>query len=213
MKARFFSIGLLALSCVLMRYPAAPTPVGAPEKKLAGFPIEMAGWTGKDDPFAASVMDAVATDDALHRKYDSADGSVWLYVGYYGTRKGGRTGHLPHYCYPAAGYQIQEFGKEPLTLADGRSVDVYRLLVERKGQRTLVLYWIQSGEQKVLSDGLAMNLSRLRRRLTQGRDDGAFVRISSIVTDSVERTLEREKGFAVEVLRNLGDHWPVEAVS
>ena len=213
MKARFFSIGLLALSAVLMRYPSAPTPVGAPQKRLAGFPVRMDGWTGKDDPFSASVMDAVDTDDAIHRKYDSASGSVWLYVGYYGTRKGGRTGHLPHYCYPAAGYQIQDLGKEPLKLADGRTVTVNRLLVERKGQRTLVLYWIQSGEQKVLADGLAMNLSRLRRRLTQGRDDGAFVRITSIVTDSVERTLEREKSFAVDVLSNLGDHWPVEAVS
>lgn len=209
-KARFLSIGLLAVSFVLMRYPETPVPTGEPEKRLSGFPMAFDGWKGKDDPFPENVMQAVATDDDLHRLYASGEGSVWLWVGYYGTRKGGRTGHLPHHCYPASGFRIVDLGKENISLSDGRSVEVNRILTERKGRRTLALYWIQSGDQKVLADGFAMNLSRLRRRLTEGRDDGAFVRISSVVTGTVEEALERERRFAAGFLERIGAHWPVE---
>jgi len=211
MKARFLSIGLLAVSFVLMRYPESPVPSGVPEKRLAGFPSEFSGWVGKDDPFSAEVMAAVDTDDDIHRTYASAQGNVWLYVGYYGTKKGGRTGHLPHHCYPAAGYQILDLGKEEIALSNGRKVMVNRILTERKGQLTVALYWIHSGDQKVLADGFAMNMSRLQRRLLKGRDDGAFVRISSVVKNEAPiAALEREKRFAAEVLERIGDHWPVE---
>jgi EpsI family protein len=172
--------------------------------------MKVGAWAGKDDPFDASVMQAVDTDDAIHRKYTAPDGSLWLYVGYYGTRKGGRTGHLPHHCYPAAGYQILDLGKEKISLADGRSATVNRILTERNGRMTLALYWIQSGDQEVMADGFAMNLSRLRRRLTKGRDDGAFIRITSNVTVSAEVTLEQERKFAAEVLGRIAEFWPVE---
>jgi EpsI family protein len=209
-KARLFSIGLLAASLVLMRYPETPLPAGAPEKRLAGFPMTFEGWKGNDDPFDAAVMAAVDTDDDLHRKYTSDLGSLWLYVGYYGTKKGGRTGHLPHHCYPAAGYRIVDLGREKISFGNGLSATVNRILTERNGKQTLALYWVHSGDQEVMADGLAMNLSRLRRRLTKGRDDGAFIRISSNVTGSVEATLKREKVFAAEVLNRIGEHWPVE---
>ncbi len=210
MNARLLSIGLLAASFVLMRYPETPLPTGAPEKRLAGFPMAFDGWTGKEEPFQASVMEAVDADDSLHRRYEAAQGGLWLYVGYYGTQKGGRTGHLPQHCYPAAGYKVLDLGKETLVQANGQPVAVNRLLTERNGQKTMVLYWIQSGDQKVLADGFAMNFSRLTRRLTQGRDDGAFVRISSVVSKSEADTLAAEKKFSVDVLDRIAAYWPLE---
>ena len=211
MNARLVSIVFLAAALLVAKLPGSADVAGKPEKRLSTFPIEMDGWSGKDDPFDKEVMRVVATDDDLHREYRKADAMLWLYVGYYGTRKGGRTGHLPHHCYPAAGYRIVKLDKVPVERGDGRTVQVNHIVLERKGRVTSALYWIHSGEHQVLSSGWAMNFSRLRRRLTEGRDDGALVRISAPVTGSVEATVEQQRSFAKDFLDRIPDHWPLES--
>lgn len=213
MNPRRVSVVLLLMALVATRLPGAPTPVGKPEKKLATFPQELAGWSGKDDPFEESVMAVVATDDDLHRLYRKDDKYLWIYVGYYGTRKGGRTGHLPHHCYPAAGYRIVSIDMVPLTTADGKTVPVNHLILEKGGKTTSTMYWVHSGEHQVLTDGWMMNLTRLRRRLLNGRDDGALVRVSGPVQGSLEETIERQKEFAQSFLATIPGHWPLEKTS
>lgn len=210
MNPRRISLLLLATALIATKLPGAPIPVGSPEKRLATFPTELKGWQGKDDPFDKNVMKVVATDDDLHRLYRKDGDYLWLYVGYYGTRKGGRTGHLPHHCYPAAGYRIVSLDMVPLRKADGRIVSVNHLILEKNGQTSSTMYWIHSGEQQVLTDGWMMNLTRLRRRLVNGRDDGALVRISGPVQGSVEETVKRQREFAETFLDTVPQHWPVE---
>jgi EpsI family protein len=212
-NARVVLIVLLASSLVAARLPGAHEPIGAPTKRLATFPVEVDGWTGKDDPFDAQVMKVVGTDDDLHRIYKKGDAYLWLYVGYYGTKKGGRTGHLPHHCYPAAGYRIVTFETLPVKMTNGRTAQVNHLVLERKGELTSTLYWIHSGEQRVLTDGWMMNMSRLRRRLLNGRDDGALVRISGPVFGTIDETVGRQMAFAQDVLETLPQHWPLERSS
>ena len=213
MNPRRISIVLMLLAVVATRLPGAPTPTGQPERRLATFPAELQGWKGTDDPFDKNVMKVVATDDDLHRLYKKGSDYLWLYVGYYGTRKGGRTGHLPHHCYPAAGYRIVTFDMVSLQRADGRRERVNHLILEKDGQTSSTMYWIHSGEQQVLTDGWMMNLTRLRRRLTNGRDDGALVRISGPVQGSVEETVARQKQFAESFLEAIPGHWPLEKSS
>lgn len=210
MNPRIVSIVLLGVALVCAYLPGKATFTGDPERRLATFPVEFEGWQGKDDPFDAKVMEVVGTDDDLHRIYRKGEEFLWLYVGYYGTRKGGRTGHMPQHCYPAGGYRIASFEKIPVTVGEGRTEWVNHLLLERNGQMTSTLYWIHSGEQRVLTDGWMMNVTRIRRRLTDGRDDGALVRISAPVQGTVESTLERQREFAAEFLETIPEHWPLE---
>jgi EpsI family protein len=210
MNPRMFSIVLFVAALAAARIPGAPIPAGEPEKRLSTFPMELEGWKGKDDPFDSKVMAVVGTDDDLHRIYRKGDSYLWLYVGYYGTRKGGRTGHMPNYCYPAAGYRVVTLEKLEVPGLDGRTERVNHLVLERKGQMTSTLYWIHSGEHRVLTDGWMMNMTRLRRRLMDGRDDGALVRISGPVQGSLEQTVERQRRFAQEFLETVPTHWPLE---
>lgn len=211
MNPRLVSIVLLLTALVAVRLPGAPLPQGEPQRRLSGFPMALDGWSGKDDPFDDNVMRAVDTDDAIHRLYRKGDAYLWLYVGYYGTRKGGRTGHVPQYCYPAAGYRIVQTNMVPVKSADGTTAWVNHLVVERNGQQVSTLYWFHSGEQKILTDGWMMNFARLRRRLLNGRDDGALIRISGPVAGSVEETVRRQAEFARDFLTEIPAHWPLES--
>jgi len=213
MNPRRVSAVLLLLAIVATRLPGAAIPVGQPEKKLASFPLTLEGWSGEDDPFEESVMKVVATDDDLHRLYRKDSKYLWIYVGYYGTKKGGRTGHVPHHCYPAAGYRIVSIEKVQLTSRSGETVAVNHLILEKAGKTTSTMYWVHSGEHQVLTDGWMMNLTRLRRRLLNGRDDGALVRVSGPVQGTIEETVERQKQFAESFLSTIPRHWPLEKTS
>src|SRR5207244_1770195 len=103
-------------------------------------------------------------DGHLLRRYEKSPAQfLWLYVGYYGTEKGGRTGHLPQYCLPGAGYQIESLGKEWIQTAGGDEVRVNRLLARKNGEETLILYWIQSDGSRVVDSGVKMNINRFMR--------------------------------------------------
>ena len=188
-----------------------PAPVVA-ERTLAHLPLELAGFHGENHAYDDETYRVLRADDNLLRLYRGAgDGYVWLYVGYYGTRKGGRTGHLPQHCYPGAGYRIVDLGQETIQPRGwDREVRVNRILVERPSERLVALYWTQSRD-RVWESGLAINVNRFARRLTGRRDDGAFVRLSAEAADDPAAALERQKRFAEELIPALASEWPVEA--
>src|SRR5665811_1355673 len=83
-----------------------PKPVIA-RTNLEYLPKEIAGYKGVDDTFPEAVNRELNADKQLYRHYRSSDGSqIDLYIGYYGTAKGGRTGHNPYACLPGAGWAI-----------------------------------------------------------------------------------------------------------
>jgi len=65
------------------------------------------------------VYAVLETISNVYRRYADADGRViQLYIGYYGTAKGGRPSHVPQYCYTGHGYSIETW--ENLQRPDGR---------------------------------------------------------------------------------------------
>lgn len=206
-------IAVLALANVGLRAAHEPGQELITEPRLAGLPMRLAGYQGADHTYGENIYEVLNADDTVLRKYEKHDADFhWLYVGYYGTAKGGRTGHQPHHCYPAAGFRIVEEGHEVVRRKNGEPVRIQRILVEKDGHLTLALYWNQSRE-RVFESGLEMNINRVVRRITENRDDGAFVRLSAPVRTSVPLTLERQKALASAVITALPEHWPVEKVA
>ena len=194
---------------------AAAFRVGNPdgtvrERRLALMPDRLAGYDGKEDRFDEAVLAALKTDDQLNRLYLKTTADFhWLYVGYYGTAKGGRTGHVPHHCFRGSGFTILDRGKEIIPSAGG-AVRVNRILVKKpNGPVISCLYWFQS-RNEVLDSGWDLNWKRFRDRLREGRDDGAFVRVLSPLDGSVEETVARQRRFAGGVIAALPAAWPVE---
>ena len=172
-------------------------------------PRQILGLTGRDDQFEESVYRALNADYNLLREYRGVPArQVWLYVGYYGTAKGGRPKHIPEACYTGQGFSIVEWSKIP---APGRPEGMLnKMHVKRGTAHQLVLFWFHS-KDKILADGIQQNVNRLQNRVLYNRDDGAFVRLStSMNPDREEEALDLLKSFANQLLSLLPAHWPEE---
>lgn len=182
------------------------------QNHLGDLPRTMLGYRGIDDRFEDSVYRVLANDYNLLRRYTAPDGQlIWLYIGYYGTAKGGRPAHVPESCYTGQGFAIEDWRLVPAP--GGRPGErINRMVVKRADERQLVLFWFHSDGDRVLGGGVDQNLLRLSNRLLGRRDDGSLVRVSmSIPAGQDSRVSDALSAFAAELLRHLPRYWPVEA--
>lgn len=181
------------------------------ENRLAHFPARVLDYEGNDEGFEESVYAVLGNDHNLLRRYNSSSGrTVWLYVGYYGTAKGGRPSHVPQHCYTGQGYAIEDW--RIVAAPDGRrEARIHQMTVKRGPERQLVLFWFHGQGDKVLADGVDQNLLRLRSRLVGGRDDGSLVRLSTTIEPGHDEAAFGDlTRFAGQVIQLLPAYWPVE---
>ncbi len=186
---------------------------------LENLPMEIAGYKATEDSFSDSVYKELNADKHVYRHYRSDDGlQVDLYIGYYGTAKGGRTGHNPYACLPGAGWGIVEARTVQLTARSlpvtkyyPNGVEVNYVLARKGDTYESVLHWYQSAGTRILSTGIQQNIQRFFGRLFHNRNDGAFVRVSAFSENNhIEQVEPSVKSFAQDVLDLLPQYWPVE---
>jgi EpsI family protein len=180
---------------------------------LENLPMEIGGYKATEDFFSDSVYKELNADRHVYRHYRNPDGKqVDLYIGYYGTAKGGRTTHNPYGCLPGAGWGILETRQETLRTKKYPGGVAINFILARKGETyETVLHWYQSAGNKVLSDGIQQNIERFIGRTFYNRNDGAFVRVS--IFGKEENLQEADllvKSFAERILDLLPDYWPLE---
>ncbi|TMA30985.1 MAG: EpsI family protein [Deltaproteobacteria bacterium] len=183
---------------------------------LAGLPRSAGAWHSVELPLASAVESILRADFNLQRAYydsayyDSAGASpVWLYIGYYGTARGGRPEHIPRGCYTGAGWDIESARVIDAGDGSGRRMTEYR--VARNGDRQLVHYWYRSSRRTGMVGGVDQRLDQILGRLLQGRADGALIRLSTTLGPSDE-SQARARLFALgrELEGQLAQHWPAE---
>lgn len=180
---------------------------------LARLPHRVLAWEGVDVPMRGSVEEMLQADQHVQRRYDDpAGGLVWMYVGYYGTERGGRSEHTPWVCYPAAGWSVVEAQSQRLPSGTGSSIQ--EMVVERGAEQRLVHFWYRTSRSAHVVGPVSHAWDRLLGRLTLGRADGAFVRLSSPLDgESIETVRGRLQAFRSELDGQLAAHWPVELPS
>lgn len=188
-------------------------PMRVDASSLATLPPRIGAWTSQDVPLESAVEAELRADMNLQRLYTHPTGAaVWLYIGYYGTARGGRPEHTPRGCYTGAGWGIESTRSLDAT-PDG-SLRVNEYVVERDGERQLVLFWYRSHRRTSLLGGLDQNVDRLLGRLLDGRADGALVRLSTrLGPDDEIAARGRLLGFAAALDPMLAARWPDESAS
>jgi EpsI family protein len=180
---------------------------------LENLPMEIAGFKATEDFFSDSVYNELKADKHVYRHYKSVDGKkVDLYIGYYGTAKGGRTGHNPYACLPGAGWGIVDSKSARLkTTVFKNGAWVNSVLAQKGDVYETVLHWYQSAGTKVLSTGIQQNIERFLGRVFYNRNDGSFVRIT-VLSDQqgLKNADSLTRFFAEKVLDLLPQYWPVE---
>ncbi len=180
---------------------------------LENLPMEIAGYRATEDFFQAPVYKELNADKHVYRHYRNADGKqVDLYIGYYGTAKGGRTAHNPYGCLPGGGWGIVEARLVPLRMSKYPEGVGVNFILARKGEAyEAVFHWYQSAGSKVLSTGIEQNILRFIGRVFYNRNDGAFVRVSALTGEKgIEEANLLAKSFAEQILDLLPHYWPVE---
>jgi EpsI family protein len=209
---------LAALAILLLAGVAAWTfqsraPLSPRSESLSELPMQLGSYRGLDSPVGQNVEDILNADFNVQREYLHPLGQViWVYVGYYGTARGGTPEHTPQACYAAHGWQILEQQRVLTDPETGHSAVEY--VVESRGQQQLVLFWYRSYRTSGLGSTLALQLDHVVGKLRDGRGDGALVRLSTPLT-GLDRDAARRMliGFARELEPKLGAVWPHEAIA
>ncbi len=190
-------------------------PLEVDARELSELPLAVPPWRGTAIQMDSGVEEILDADFNLQRAYVHPLGDlVWLYVGYYGTERGGRPEHTPWQCYPSAGWEIVRRDViEAVNLPGLPAIEANELLVEKSPDRRLVIFWYQSARSSGMLGGFDQTLDRFVSRIRLGRADGSLVRLSTpIARGEGEATARaRLRSFAQEIAPLLESHWPREA--
>lgn len=170
---------------------------------LAKMPGQLGAWrqVGRDERFDKEVEDVLRADDYVSRVYATPDGkAASLYVGYHATQRAGATYHSPLNCLPGSGWTLTEPLRATVTpTATGApAFEANRYIIERGGDRQLLLYWYQGRGRAVASeykDKIHTVLDSVSRR----RSDGAMVRVLMQIGKSEAEALQAATDLASQV--------------
>ncbi len=186
-----------------------------PENRLdasvvAELPTSLNGWTAIDVEIDQDVADMLQADANLQRVYQHPHGDwVYVYIGYYGTERGGAPEHTPEVCYPAQGWTVVR--QERIRLGGPRGLFAQEFVVEKGGERRLVHFWYRTRSATGITSTAALQLRNFWGRLTSNRGDGALVRLSTpIQQGDLEAARRMLSTMDTAVDTALDDVWPEE---
>lgn len=157
------------------RLGGAPTvPLRQP---LAMFPDQVANWTLIGQPaLSHDVVQVLDADDYMVRNYARRNGEqAQLFVAYYRSQKAGESMHSPKNCLPGSGWEPTVVDTVPLQ-AGPPGARVNRYVVEKDGDRALVLYWYQA-QSRIIANEYLGKVYLVWDAIREGRRDGAIVRV------------------------------------
>lgn len=204
MGALLLAVGALAWTMSLrpsLQVDASP---------LAELPLRIDEWTAVDVPLEGPVEQMLGADFNVQRLYvEPAGAGLWLYIGYYGTARGGRAEHTPRACYEAHGWEIRE--QRVVSVQGDPGLRVNEYVVERDGVRQLVHFWFRSARSTGLVNDWDRAVDQIIGRVRGDRADGSLVRVSARLGErDVEFERSRLLRFAARIDAQLAAHWPRE---
>ena len=184
----FRKIIILALLFFLTLFLIYWIPSSGPIKKKISLNLALSnikGWT----PLGFTVLDpeiisALDLDDYVNQSYYSGREKIHLYIGYYYSNKKIGAAHDPLVCFPGQGWATSNIRKKefPLASAMRRSVFSSVMTVQKGQEKEMIIYWFQSAE-RTAGGTFFQKLNAFRERLSHGRQDNAFVRLSIPLQD------------------------------
>ena len=183
---------------------------------LDALPAELNGWRAVEIEMDQGVSRMLAADHNVQRAYLHPHGfQIFVYVGYYGTARGGVPEHTPDVCYPAQGWSIRDANARRVGGQGGFALQEFT--VEKNGEQRLVHFWYRTERVSGITSVTQLRVSHFWERLTRNRGDGALIRLSTAILDG-DRDAARARLFGLDaaVEAALAEVWPtgsVEAVA
>jgi EpsI family protein len=181
MNRRLLTIAVVLFLTLGVRIWVSAAPIIPTRMSLSEFPKAVHDWTQfREDVNSDEINGVLKADDYTLRSYRRSDGAAAdLFVAYYKVQRAGESMHSPRNCLPGWGYAILQNDEVELghTTA-GKPAMINRYVVEKNGQRSLVLYWYQENG-RVIANEYWGKIYLVWDALRTGRRDGAIVRFVS----------------------------------
>jgi EpsI family protein len=185
------------------------TPVEFDANVFDSLPRELNGWSSVDVEIDEGVAALLRADHHVQRAYTHRLGYlVYVYVGYYGTERGGSPEHTPDVCYPSQGWALE---RDETVRIGGRTdgLAMREFQVEKGGETRLVHFWYRTQHSSGFTSTLSLRLRQFWGRLTTNRGDGALVRLSTpVLDDDLMAARLRLFGLDAAVEEALDRVWP-----
>lgn len=216
MRKRSEVIGLLTLLLItgICAWALSFRPdLAGDVETLRQLPSELAGWRAVDIPMDQDVADMLRADANIQRAYVHTLGYVvFVYVGYYGTARGGTPEHTPEMCYPAQGWKVVQ--SMSVDLGGESGLAAREFLVEKNGERRLVHFWYRTEDKTGIQSTAALRWRHFWSRLAAGRGDGALVRLDTpIEYGDVDGARQKLVAMDRALESALAEVWPTERVA
>ncbi len=177
-------------------------------KSLEDFPKQIGSWNGETNRFSQAVYDNLGVDDSvlINYKNDNED-TISMYVGYYESQKQGEIIHSPKNCMLGSGWQPIYISEIDISL-DSRKISVMKMIVEKKSQKMVVLYWYQSGNRAIANEYI-QKIYFIYDSIRYDRTNAAFVRFTSpVLSDDYENAVQVLERFIKKTIPILDDFLP-----
>ena len=165
------------------------------------FPAQVQDWRATaDEPVDADALATLKPDDYLNRDYISGKNQTLnLFVGYFNSRRNGRAPHSPEWCLPGAGWKTVSTRVVSIDSPGGSPLPANEYIVEKTGERQLVVYWYHQGERALSSEVLAQFYA-IPDMILHGRTDTSLVRI---IVPVIGDQLDGARSLAFQFARDV----------
>ncbi len=177
-------------------------------KSLENFPKQIGSWNGEMHRFSQAIYDNLGVDDSILIDYknDNKD-TISMYVGYYEDQKQGEIIHSPKNCMLGSGWQPIDVSETDISLST-KKISVTKMILEKRSQKMVVLYWYQSGK-RVIANEYIQRLYFILDSIRYNRTNAAFVRFTSPALSDDYESVVREMGkFIKKTVPILDDFLP-----
>ena len=170
---------LFGLTSVII-YWQPSSRAGKKDSPLSQALLDIEGWNSNGViPLEKEIVKALELDEYANQSYSNGRETIFLYIGYYFSKRKLGTAHDPLVCFPGQGWIASGITKGSLMMPPGQngSISFSTMTVERGLQKEFILYWFQSYDQTA-SNTFYQKIISMRQRILRQREDNAFVRIS-----------------------------------
>lgn len=174
-----YALPLLLLAGVGVKNVGEREEIRLDRLPLSAFPLQLEEWRASESRLETQVESSLGLDDYVIADYRRDNGDIVnFYAAYYGSQRKGISPHSPQVCIPGGGWLITGLARQPVTLGNGQSFAVNRVLIQRGEQRQLVYYWFEQRGRRIANE-YWMKWYLLTDAVMRNRSDGALVRLTT----------------------------------
>lgn len=172
--------------------------------RLPGFeelPDQIGTWAlTQEQPLEPEVAAWLRPDDYVQREYvkKGPESSISLFAAYFKSLQNSYGPHSPRACLPASGWLVHSWQVIGMPVPDNQEpVPVNEYVLEKDGQKILVLYWYQNG-RRVWAEEFQVKLHLLPDLLRYHRSDVSLIRLVTAMgpETSLDAALRQTMSFA-----------------